>query len=72
MLAASDIGTDDTACHGAATTTRDVQRCSAAQGSANPAYWDVSYEFRGLQHRVQLNAAPGRTVTVNQQGEPRA
>jgi uncharacterized protein YcfJ len=34
-------------------------------------YWDVTYEFRGDEHRVQLSAPPGRTVTVNAQGEPR-
>ena len=27
--------------------------------------------YVGLQHRVQMTAAPGPTVTVNGQGEPR-
>jgi uncharacterized protein YcfJ len=36
-----------------------------------PAYWDVSYNFRGVEHRTQLSAAPGRTIPVNQSGEPR-
>jgi uncharacterized protein YcfJ len=48
-----------------------VQRCSTAPQSATPAYWDVTYNFRGLEHRVQLNSRPGRTVTVNRDGEPR-
>ena len=37
-----------------------------------PDYWDVTYNFRGQEHRVQMTAAPGPTVTVNRQGEPRA
>jgi uncharacterized protein YcfJ len=32
----------------------------------------VTYEFRGQQHRVQMARDPGRTVTVNRNGEPRA
>jgi uncharacterized protein YcfJ len=51
---------------------QDVRRCDNASGEAHPAYWDVTYDFRGQEHRVQLNAPPGRTVTVNEQGEPRA
>ena len=50
---------------------RDVQRCDTVSGQARPAYWDVTYDFRGQQHRMQLSAPPGRTVTVNEQGEPR-
>lgn len=51
---------------------RDVQRCEATPGGARPAYWDVSYRFRGQDHQVQLNKPPGQTVTVNGKGEPRA
>ena len=54
------------------TTSREVQRCAAVPGTGRPTYWDVTYEFRGQQHRVQLTAAPGATVTVNRNGEPRA
>jgi hypothetical protein len=36
-----------------------------------PAYWDVTYNFRGQEHRVQMSAPPGTTVTVNELGEPR-
>ncbi len=32
--------------------------------------WEVSYEFRGREHRLQMSAPPGATVTVNQRGEP--
>ena len=49
---------------------RDVQRCENVS-SGRPAYWDVTYSFRGVQHRVQMSAPPGRTVTVNGNGEPR-
>lgn len=50
--------------------TQDVQRCAAVP-SDRPAYWDVTYNFRGLVHRVQMSAPPGPTVTVNWKGEPR-
>ena len=52
--------------------TQDVQRCSSVPASARPAYWDVSYNFRGQEHRVQMTTQPGPTITVNRQGEPRA
>jgi uncharacterized protein YcfJ len=53
-------------------TTREVQRCAQRPSNAAPAFWDVSYTFRGVEHRVQLTAAPGATITVNAQGEPRS
>jgi len=52
-------------------TSRDVQRCAARPASAAPAFWDVTYVFRGVEHHVQLTAPPGSTVMVNWQGEPR-
>ena len=52
-------------------TTQNVQRCTSNPGQARPAYWDVTYSFRGQEYRVQMNKPPGRTVTVNEQGEPR-
>jgi len=57
---------------GGQTSTRDVQRCATTPGSAKPVYWDVSYSFRGQEHQIQMASEPGRTVTVNRQGEPRA
>jgi len=57
---------------GTVSGTRDVQRCAATPGGARPEYWDVTYRFRGHDHQVQLNRAPGATVTVNRDGEPRA
>jgi uncharacterized protein YcfJ len=56
---------------GGRVVSQDVQRCSTVPGSAQPAYWDVTYVFRGQQHRAQLSIAPGRTITVNDRGEPR-
>ena len=56
---------------GTQTYDRDVQRCENVPTSAQPDYWDVSYEFRGVQHRVQMAAPPGPMLTVNGNGEPR-
>ena len=55
---------------GGATCDRDVQRCETTS-SGRPEYWDVSYEFRGIEHRIQMSTPPERTITVNQRGEPR-
>lgn len=51
--------------------TRDVQRCREVPNQSPPAFWDVTYNFRGQHHQVQLNAPPGDSVTVNRNGEPR-
>jgi len=51
---------------------QDVQRCENRGEAAHPEYWDVTYDFRGLEHHVQLAAPPGNTILVNEQGEPRA
>jgi len=50
---------------------RDVQRCASVPGQARPDYWDVSYDFRGVEHRMQMTTPPGPTITVNERGEPR-
>jgi uncharacterized protein YcfJ len=49
---------------------QDVRRCDQPTAST-PAYWSVGYDFRGVQHQVQMASAPGRTITVNAAGEPR-
>ncbi|MEY4564879.1 MAG: hypothetical protein RLZZ618_4156 [Pseudomonadota bacterium] len=51
--------------------TQDVQRCAAIPGGARADYYDVTYNFQGQEHRVQMTTQPGATVTVNDQGEPR-
>jgi len=50
---------------------QDVQRCSDVQPDARPAWWEVSYRFRGVLHHARLSAPPGRTITVGEDGQPR-
>lgn len=56
---------------GGGTYSQDVQRCERVANTGPPDYWDVAYNFRGVEHRVQMSAAPGPTITVNDNGEPR-
>jgi uncharacterized protein YcfJ len=49
----------------------DVRHCDGNPVEATPSYWDVTYEFRGREHHVQMATAPGRTIVVNRDGEPR-
>ena len=52
--------------------TQEVQRCTQASNrGGQPDYWDVTYSFRGVGHRVQMTSQPGRTILVNGNGEPR-
>jgi uncharacterized protein YcfJ len=51
--------------------TQDVQRCAYTQDNMRPDYFDVTYNFRGYQHHVQMTAPPGPTILVNENGEPR-
>jgi len=53
-------------------STRDVQHCASVPSQGRPEYWDVTYDFRGQQHHIQVTSPPGQTITVNRQGEPRA
>jgi uncharacterized protein YcfJ len=64
----ANVGRD---ANGQPATQRDVKRCVDQPASAQPAFWDVSYTFRGQQHRVQMRGEPGNTITVNGKGEPR-
>ena len=57
---------------GTQTYAPDVKRCENVAGSGQPDYWDVTYNFRGVEHRIQMTSAPGPKITVNEQGEPRA
>lgn len=52
------------------TYDKDVQRCQTV-ASTTPAYWDVTYNYRGVEHRMQTSSPPGNTVAVNRDGEPR-
>ena len=50
--------------------TQDVQRCETVQGA--PAYYEVTYNFRGALHTAQMSAPPAsNTIIVNERGEPR-
>lgn len=51
--------------------TQEVRRCENASNEGRPDYWDVSYVYRGVAHRVQMQNPPGSTINVNAQGEPR-
>lgn len=53
-------------------TTKDVQHCASTPSQARPEFWDVTYNFRGQEHAVQMTEPPGTTITVNERGEPRA
>jgi uncharacterized protein YcfJ len=51
--------------------SRDVRRCENVSNQ-KPEYWDVTYNYRGVQHRVQMSTPPGNTIAVNSKtGEPR-
>ena len=52
-------------------SSQNVQRCANVQNQDKPAYWDVTYNFRGQENRMQMTTPPGATVTVNENGEPR-
>ncbi|MDP2370583.1 beta/gamma crystallin-related protein [Rhodoferax sp.] len=64
----ANIGRDSTP---GQSTFQDVRRCERVPSQARPQYWDVTYNFRGVEHRVQMTSPPGRTLTVNERGEPR-
>lgn len=49
---------------------RDVRRCEG-RANAEPDYWNVTYEYRGVEHYVKMTAPPGRTIYVNRNGDPR-
>lgn len=49
---------------------RGMARCDD-RGRDQPDYFDVSYEFRGVEHWVRMNRPPRSTITVNANGEPR-
>lgn len=53
------------------TVPQNVQRCEDLPHQARTEYWDVTYTFRGEEHRIQMASPPGRTISVNAQGEPR-
>lgn len=69
-VAGAAIGSRANTSTGGGTYGQDVRRCESV-ASTTPQYWDVTYNYRGIDHRVQMAAAPGPTITVNGEGEPR-
>jgi len=49
---------------------KEVRRCENV-ASQTPQYWDVTYNYQGVQHHVQMTTPPGAMIAVNPQGEPR-
>jgi uncharacterized protein YcfJ len=62
----SNVGRDSNGTY----ANRDVRRCENTT-SGTPAYWQVTYNFRGQDHQMQMTQAPGATIAVNRNGEPR-
>lgn len=60
----SNVGTDS---YGG-----DVQHCRTVANYDHPDYWDVTYSFQGVSHRIQMSSPPGSTITVNADGMPAA
>lgn len=46
------------------------EHCDTVPTGAQLRYWDVTYQFRGVERHAQLAAAPGPTIAVNGNGEP--
>jgi len=62
----SNVGRD-----GGRTYSQDVQRCENVSSNMRPEYYDVTYNFNGVEHHVQMASPPGPTIGVNGNGEPR-
>ena len=49
-----------------------LSRCTHDVAQSTPHFWDVTYNFRGVDHHVQMATPPkSTTITVNADGEPR-
>ena len=72
VVAGAAVGGNVNRDRGSQVATQDVQRCTSAPQQLQPDYYDVTYNFRGMEHRVQMATPPGATLTVNERGEPRA
>ncbi len=56
--------------NGGGSYSQDVRRCETTVNNT-PEYWDVTYIYRGTEHRIQMSAPRGGTIAVNRNGEPR-
>lgn len=70
-VAGGAVGANVGSQYGGYPVTQDVQRCETVS-SSRVDYYDVTYNFRGYEHHVQLTSPPGPTITVSDSGEPRA
>lgn len=70
VVAGAAIGANTGRSEGSVIVDRDVQRCETTT-SSRPEFWDVTYNHRGIEHRVQMTSPPGRTILVNRDGVPR-
>jgi uncharacterized protein YcfJ len=70
-VAGAAVGANVGRSNGQPAAPQDVQRCENVPSQARPDHWDVTYTFRGQEHRIQVTAPPGPTITVNDRGEPR-
>jgi uncharacterized protein YcfJ len=50
---------------------QDVTRCNSVPVNQGVDHYDVSYWYHGVRHHVQTTQAPGPTIVVNGDGEPR-
>jgi uncharacterized protein YcfJ len=48
----------------------DIEHCRTVGNYDHPDYWDVTYSFHGVQHRIQMSSPPGDAITVNADGDP--
>jgi len=71
-IAGAAIGANVGRDGGQSSYSQDVRRCETVPSQSRPDYWDVTYNFRGKDYRMQMTTPPGAYVTVNRQGEPRA
>lgn len=71
-IAGATIGSNAAGGGGAQVYAQNVQRCATVPNQSQADYWDVTYIFRGQEHRIQMTTPPGRTITVNRLGEPRS
>jgi uncharacterized protein YcfJ len=70
VVAGAAIGSNMNRGDSGTSYAQDVRRCETTP-STTPAYWDVTYDFHGVQHKVQMASEPGRFIPVNRDGEPR-
>lgn len=70
-VAGAAIGNNMANNSGQQSYARDVRRCENVS-NPKPEYWDVTYNYRGQEHRVQMSTPPGQSIAVNSNtGEPR-